>query len=301
MILVGTAGWADRDLIASGWYPRSVNTPAGRLAYYAERFPLVEVDSSYYAIPAERTVRGWAQASAASGLVLDVKAYSLLTGHRTRATSLPPQLRTLTVDDWISPDRVPPQLLDAAWECFHDSFEPLRETGRLDRVLLQFPRSCAFGARGVEQVAAALEHCRPLKAAVEWRHPSWFAPEHCEDSLSLLRSYGAAFVCVDMPQSHPDAVPPLLAVTAETAVVRLHGHSPDWRNGNKEERYRYDYSADELADWAAKARLLAQQADDVHVVLNTCCSGAAQRAAAELLGLLDPLNQQPLSQSARLP
>ena len=297
MILVGTAGWADRDLIASGWYPRSANTPASRLAYYASRFPLVEVDSSYYAIPAERTVRGWAQTSAASGLVMDVKAYSLLTGHRTRATSLPPQLRTFTADDWIAADRVPPELLDAAWECFHDSFEPLRETGRLDRVLLQFPRSCVFGSRGLDQVAHALERCRPLKAAVEWRHPSWFAPEHREESLSLLRSYGAAFVCVDMPQSHPDAVPPLLAVTADTAVIRLHGRSSKWRSGSKEERYRYEYSAEELTEWAANARLLAQQADDVHVVLNTCCAGAAQHSAAQLVGLLDPVDPRPIQSS----
>jgi uncharacterized protein YecE (DUF72 family) len=60
VILVGTAEWADRDLIKSGWYPTSANSPAARLAYYAERFPLVEVDSTYYAIPPERTVRGWA-------------------------------------------------------------------------------------------------------------------------------------------------------------------------------------------------------------------------------------------------
>lgn len=286
MILVGTAGWADRDLIASGWYPRSVNSPAGRLAYYAERFPLVEVDSSYYAIPAESTVRGWAQASSESALVLDVKAYSLLTGHRTRAASLPPQLRALTTGDWIAPNRVSPALLEAAWDCFHDGLEPLRATGRLARVLLQFPRTCVFGADGLRQVAAALERCGPLSAAVEWRHPSWFTPEHREEGLNLLRAYGAAFVCVDMPQSHKDAVPPLLAVTADTAVIRLHGRSSHWVGGNKEERYRYEYSTDELADWVAKARLLAQQADDVHVVVNTCCAGAAQQSAAQLLDLL---------------
>ena len=293
MILVGTAGWADRDLIASGWYPRSVSSPAGRLAYYAERFPIVEVDSSYYAIPAERTVHGWAQTSCATGLLLDVKAYSLLTGHRTRSASLPAELRALTHHDWITADRVPPTLLEAAWECFHTNLEPLHHAQRLARVLLQFPRSCVFGTPGVRQVAAALAHCRPLRAAVEWRHPSWFASEHQEESLNLLRSYGAAFVCVDMPQSHPDAVPPLLATTADTAVIRLHGRSPTWSGGNKEERYRYEYPPDELTEWATRAHQLAQQSDDVHVIVNTCCAGAAQRAAEQLLDLLHPTAKAP--------
>jgi uncharacterized protein YecE (DUF72 family) len=285
MILVGTAGWADRDLIASGWYPSSAKSPAGRLAYYAERFPLVEVDSSYYAIPAERTVRGWAENS--SGLVLDVKAYSLLTGQRTRTASLPVQLRELARTDWIMADSGSPALLDSVWEYFHACFEPLSRSGRLSRVLLQFPRTYVFGTRGLRLVADALEHCRPLRAAVEWRHPSWFEPEHRERSLSLLREYDAAFVCVDMPQAHPGSVPPLLAVTSDTAVIRLHGHSSDWSGGSKEDRYRYEYSAAELAEWAGRAQQLAQQADDVHVVVNTCCAGAAQRSAAQLRDLLD--------------
>lgn len=284
MILVGTAGWADRDLVASGWYPAAVNSPSGRLAYYAERFPLVEIDSSYYAIPAERTVRTWAESS--RGLLMDVKAYSLLTGQRTRLASLPTQSRPLARGEWMTAESSSPALLDAVWEHFHACFDPLRESGRLGRVLLQFPRSYAFGPRALRLVADALEHCRPFQPAVEWRHPSWFAPEHRERSLSLLREYGSAFVCVDMPQSHPDSVPPLLEVTAATAVIRLHGHSPAWVGGSKEDRYRYEYPPAELAEWASRARLLAKDADDVHVVVNTCCAGAAQRAATRLVDLL---------------
>lgn len=285
MILVGTAGWADRDLVASGWYPRSADSPAGRLTYYAERFPLVEVNSSYYAIPAEQTVRGWATSS--SGLVVNAKAYSLLTGQPTRSASLPGSLRALTRRDWMTTDGVSSALLDAAWEHFHASFAPLRETGRLSRVLLQFPATYVFGTRGLSLVADSLERCRPLRAAVEWRHPSWLEPEQRERSLSLLREHDAALVCVDMPQRLPESVPPLLAATSDTAVIRLHGHSPDWRGGSKEDRYRYEYSAAELTEWASRAQKLAEQADDVHIVVNTCCAGTAQRTAAQLVDLLD--------------
>lgn len=281
MILVGTAGWADRDLIASGWYPASASSPAARLAHYAERFPLVEVDSSYYAIPAERTVRGWAENS--SGLVLDVKAYSLFTGQRTRTNTLPAQLRDLARNQWLTAESAPPTLLDAAWQWFHNCFEPLRQTGRLGLVLLQFPPTYTFNARGRRLVAEALERCRPLRTAVEWRHPSWFEPVHRERSLQLLREHDAALVCVDMPQSHRDSVPLLLATTADTAVLRLHGRSTAWSNGGKEDRYRYEYTCAELAELAVKADKLAGQAENVHIVVNTCCAGAAQRAAATLL------------------
>jgi uncharacterized protein YecE (DUF72 family) len=69
--------------------------------------------------------------------------------------------------------------------------------------------------------------------------------------------------------------------------VRLHGHSDNWAVGGKEERYRYDYTPEELAQWALWARELSKNAEEVHIVLNTCCAGAAQRDAAQLRDLLD--------------
>ena len=61
-IRVGTASWTDRTLLDSGWYPQTADTPEKRLAYYAGQFPLVEVDATYYAPPAEQTARLWARA-----------------------------------------------------------------------------------------------------------------------------------------------------------------------------------------------------------------------------------------------
>lgn len=280
-ILVGTAGWADSSLISSGWYPAGVRTPAGRLSHYAGRFPLVEADSPFYAIPRESTVLGWAD-SCPESFVMDVKAYSLLTGHRTRAASLPADLRELAAGTWIATAGAPRGLLDAAWLRFHESLEPLRRSGRLGLVVLQFPPACTAGPRGARWVREALERCAPLQAAVEFRHGSWLTPENRERALELLRAHGAAFVCVDMPQAHEGAVPPVVAATAGKAVIRLHGRSEAWAGGDKEDRYRYEYPAGELDWWADRARDLSRLADEVHVVVNTCCAGAAQRAAAGL-------------------
>ena len=284
-ILVGTAGWADSDLIASGWYPPGVRAPADRLRHYASLFPLVEVDSAYYAIPDVSVVRGWAE-NTPSGFVMDVKAYSLLTGQRTPVASLSPDLRELTEHAWISLDKAPTEMIDETWRRFHQALEPLREAGRLGLVVLQFPPALRPGSRGEQVIADTLSRCAPLKAAVEFRHGAWLDARNQDRALALLREHGAAHVCVDMPQTHPGAMPLLLAATADTAVVRLHGRSEQWAGGDKRERYRYEYSAAELDAWANAARQLSQLADSVHLVFNNCCGGAAQRAAA---GLLDRL------------
>lgn len=285
-ILVGTAGWADKDLIASGWYPPGVRSPADRLRHYAEQFPLVEVDSSYYAIPLPSTADGWAR-STPDSFVMDVKAYGLLTGHRIRTATLPVELREgLGSTAWIAAGGAPDWLIERAWECFHDAVSPLRQAGRLGLVLLQFPPSYRAGAMGERKVEEALQHCAPLPAAVEFRDSSWFREPHLERALDLLRKHGATFVSADMPQTHARAVPLVFAVTSDKAVVRLHGRSDAWVGGGKEERYRYDYTDEELAQWASWARELSKNVEEVHVVLNTCCAGAAQRNAAQLRDLL---------------
>ena len=280
-ILTGTAGWADASLIRSGWYPPGTRTAADRLRYYASRFPLVEADAPYYALPRAATVAGWIDA-APDGFTMDVKAYSLLTGHRTSAATLPADLRSACPGPWLTAATAPAGLVAELWHRFHETFAPLRESGLLGLVLLQFPPHCRADSTGLASVEAALRHCEPLPAAVEFRHGSWLEPEQRERTWQLLREHDAAYVCTDMPQSHPGAVPPLLATTARKAVIRLHGHSAAWLRGGKEERYRDVYSEHELAAWAQRSRQLAESVEEVHVVVNTCCAGAAQRAAAAL-------------------
>src|SRR5665647_2501178 len=92
-ILVGTCSWTDPTLIACGrFYPPGVNSAEGRLRFYAQQFPIVEVDSTYYAPPSERNSALWA-ARTPEGFVFNVKAYALLTGHPARVERLPAWLR----------------------------------------------------------------------------------------------------------------------------------------------------------------------------------------------------------------
>src|SRR3954453_6591428 len=91
-IRVGTASWTDKTLLESGWYPPEADNPEKRLAYYAEQFPVVEVDATYYSLPSERNSELWATRTP-EGFVFDVKAFSLLTQHPTKLAAIPKALR----------------------------------------------------------------------------------------------------------------------------------------------------------------------------------------------------------------
>ena len=88
-ILVGTASWTDKTLIASGrFYPSTCSTPEERLRYYASQFPMVEVDSSYYAMPSPEVAQLWAERTPPE-FVFNIKAFRIFTGHQTSPAVLP--------------------------------------------------------------------------------------------------------------------------------------------------------------------------------------------------------------------
>ena len=144
VVRCGTCSWTDRTLVKeSDWYPRKTMTAAERLAFYAAHFPLVEVDSTYYAPPSERTAALWAQRTP-DGFLFDIKAYSLLTGHPTRAASLWSDLRDGVLPEHRDQERIygthlEPGALEEAWRRFTSALAPLREAGRLAVVLFQYP------------------------------------------------------------------------------------------------------------------------------------------------------------------
>jgi uncharacterized protein YecE (DUF72 family) len=284
-ILVGTCSWTDRALVASGWYPRGRRDAERRLRFYSERFPVVEADSSYYALPGERTSRLWAERTP-DGFVFDVKAFSLLTGHPTRPEALPADLRPALARR-RAPGPGDAGLLDELWARFAGALEPLRRAGRLGTVLFQFPPSLAPGPRSEAFVRACRERARDWPFAVEFRHPGWWRGEREQATAALLADLDATAVAVDTAQGLPTSVPPVTPVTARhLAVVRFHGRSPHWGTGSKEDAYRHTYADRELAEWAPRVRDLAERTEQVHVLFNNCCADAAVRAAERMRGLL---------------
>ncbi|MGA5894456.1 DUF72 domain-containing protein [Streptomyces venetus] len=277
-ILVGTCSWTDRALVGSGWYPVGRRDAEGRLRHYAERFPVVEVDASYYALPGERNSLLWAERTP-DGFVFDVKAFSLLTGHPTRESAMP---------DGLPADHRDPAVLDEVWDRFRAGIEPLRRTGRLGSVLFQFPPWFRPGERAESFLRECAERTDGWPLAVEFRHPSWWEPDRATATCSLLARYGMAAVAVDMIQTLPSSVPPVTPVTSpRLSVVRFHGRSSAWGTGSKEDRFRWEYGEDELAEWLPRVRRLAERTEQVHVLFNNCCGDAAVRAAERMTRLLD--------------
>ncbi|MGC4813128.1 DUF72 domain-containing protein [Micromonospora sp. DT228] len=284
-ILVGTASWTDRTLLDSGWYPQTADTPEKRLAYYARTFPLVEVDATYYSPPAEATAKLWAERTP-DGFTFNIKAFSLLTGHPTRVSALYKDLRPETDKKNVYPDDLPAQAYEEVWTRFLSALDPLVEAGKLGALLFQFPPWFTIKRANKDYLLEVAKRCAPLRPVYEFRHASWFDGDNADETLTFLREHNLPYVCVDMPQGHRSSLPPVLAATADLAVVRFHGHSDKWTSKDIHEKFGYHYSKRELADWAPKLRELADQAGQTHILMNNCYRDYAQTNATTLAGLL---------------
>jgi uncharacterized protein YecE (DUF72 family) len=289
VIRIGTASWTDRTLLASGWYPPDANTPEKRLRFYASQFPLVEVDATYYALPSEQTVRSWAERTP-DGFTFSIKAFSLFTQHPTRVKALPADLREAvrTGKDRVFLKDVDPAITDQAWDRFLGALEPLRAAGKLGAILLQFPPWFPNSRRHKDYILSCVQRIAPRRVCVEFRNSTWMNSDQTQkETLNFLASYELPYVCVDMPQGYPTSIPPVLAVTApHLAVLRMHGHSDKWDSKDIYQRFGYWYGQDELREWAAKIRDLADEAETTNVLFNNCCGDYSQVNARQLTELL---------------
>lgn len=293
-ILVGTASWTDKTLIACGrFYPPAVKTPEARLRYYATRFPMVEVDASYHAIPTPASARAWAERTPAD-FVFNLKAFRLFTGHQTPLQflhrdlqqALAPQGRHLLYED-----DMPTEIVDTLWQRFHESLAPLEQAGKLEAVHFQFAPWVRCDARGRARVEACARRMAGRRMAVEFRHASWFTPRTTALTLDWLRALGVVHVVADEPQGFTNSVPAIWAAThPDLAILRLHGrNSAAWNQKGltaSSSRFDYDYAAHELAAMVPAIVGLARQVKRMQVVFNNNMEDQMQRNGLALQQLL---------------
>jgi uncharacterized protein YecE (DUF72 family) len=160
------------------------------------------------------------------------------------------------------------------------------EAGKLGVLLFQFPPWFGIRKSNKEYMLEVAARCKPLRPVFELRNASWFDGANQNETLDWLRAHQLPFVCVDMPQGYKSSIPPVLAATSDVAVVRFHGHSDKWTSKDIHEKFGYNYSEKELADWAPKLRELAAETDRTHILMNNCYSSYAQSNASTLIGLL---------------
>ncbi len=279
------------------WYPPSVRSAADRLRYYAARFDTVEVNSSYYGIPTRDNARRWAERTP-PGFVFHVKAFGMMTRHAVKPEQLPPPLREGHRFELDRGGRIlhpEPGLRAGSFALFSEALEPLRAEDKLGLVLMQFPPYFTATEANREYIAWAAEQLSPDRMAVEFRHISWVEPDVLEDTLDLLNSLGASYVCVDEPRMQtPNVLPPITAATADVGYVRFSGrNAATWnaRVPTAAERFRYLYEETELQEWVEPIRRLSEQVQTTYVMFNNCFADYAPRNARQMMSLLDLLEE----------
>jgi uncharacterized protein YecE (DUF72 family) len=270
-VRIGTCSWAD-EALTKHWYPKSVKSAEERLRYYAEHFSTVEVDSTYYRLPDESMVARWAERTP-EGFVMHVKAFGLMTRHPVKAEQLPTDLREAApVDDRGRVERPPREFRAEIFARFHSALEPLRASGKLGGILLQFPSYVVYKDLSLDYLGWAVEQLAGDRALVEFRHRSWLDDENRARTLAFLEELGAAHVIVDAPKTEAkNLVPTVVATTSPLAYVRMHGrNAKTWnvRGGSASDRFDYLYSPEELGEWSAPLREVSEAAEEVYVLFN---------------------------------
>ncbi len=279
-IRVGISSWADPALIEEGtFYPRKSMTAEARLKFYASYFDTVEVNSSYYAIPDVMNAVRWAERTPPD-FVFHFKAYALMTGHNPRPQTLPAEVQRLlpraprrTRRGEVEAADVSPEAVDETFRLFRAALRPLEEAGKLGYVLFQLAPWVHFDDARLEYLASLPRRLPGWTLAVEFRHRSWL-PDHVDETIRALRSARLAHVVVDAPAA-AGAVPRLTAVTAPTAILRLHGrNSEGWlrqvrgEEPTVREKYDYLYTEAELRDLLSEVGEMAEESERVYVSFN---------------------------------
>ena len=289
-VLVGACSWAEHTLVKeSGWYPKKTMKAAQRMAYYASRLPLVEVENTYRFPPTPDVARQWVERTP-EGFTIDVRAWSLLAGQPTIPASLWDDLQTEVRPEARDNVRLYSAHLSAdakaeSWRRFDHALRPLHDAGRLGCVLFQIPHWLKPGDTGRALVAEARDGLPDYRLSVEFGNPHWLDGGVCESTLEMLEDLGVSFTCVDAPQ-----VEPVAAATADLSVVRLYGRYEgeldDIGPLRPVHRFGWRYSDEELGEWVPRIRELAASTGEVHVLFNNCYRDYAVTNAERLVELL---------------
>jgi uncharacterized protein YecE (DUF72 family) len=301
-ILVGTASWTDPGFVER-WYPKKM--PAHeRLAWYAQHFQMVEVNSTFYSVPDARTVERWAAATP-DDFTFDVKLHQLFSFHSTQAKLLPPELQRLARADAKGKVKATEALQEALLEVFLRSMSILQSAGKLGVFLLQL--SPAFSPRKHElhELEPLLQKLGKYPLAIELRNRNWVIGDQLRSTIDFLREHEVGFVNVDAPAAdHFSIVPPDLneITNSDFTYLRLHGRDAKAYLTGKTvaARFDYDYSDEEIGEVAERAKSLATEAKQVHVVFNNNNLDYAPRAAIRLRKALGQPVTAPPPETAEL-
>jgi uncharacterized protein YecE (DUF72 family) len=263
MIYIGTAGFSYQDW-KGAFYPKDQDK-RHMLEYYSSRFPVVEVNSTWHALPSPKSILSMARRTPPDFEFI-LKAYKGLT-HQYEDN-------------------------DEEFTRFRELIRPMEDHGKLACLLAQFP----WGFKNTDANRDYLKHFREKlpdqEIAVEFRNEEWITDE----TLDLLRQLKMAFCCVDEPRLK-GLVKPHVFLTTNIGYVRFHGRNYEtwWDRKRKSwERYNYLYSEEELQEWVPRIMELEKKAERTYTIFNNHYRGKAARNAAMMAQLLPAEDVVPL-------
>ncbi|AQQ52693.1 DUF72 domain-containing protein [Planococcus lenghuensis] len=257
MLYTGLTGWGDHPIV---YDPESKKTD--KLKDYSTHFPIVELDSSFYAVQPERNIRKWISETP-DNFQFVVKAYQGMTGHQR--------------------GKIPFDSREEMFEAFRLSMGPLKEEGKLGMILMQYPPWFDCKKENVAEIRDAAEKLQGFDVAVEFRNQTWYSPEFREKTIAFLKENRLIHSVCDEPQAGEGSIPFVPVSTREDKVlVRLHGrNTAGWKNtggdGDKwrKIRYLYDYSEEELKWLSRKVKQLEEETKSVYLIFNNNSAGNA--------------------------
>jgi uncharacterized protein YecE (DUF72 family) len=254
-IHIGTSGFSYDDWVGT-FYPPSLK-PAHRLEYYATKFSTLELNSTFYTLPALPSVWGMLK-KVDEGFTFFVKGHRDLTHVRRNVKGTMPK--------------------------FIEMLKPYRAERKLAGVLLQFPASFPYTNESQDYLTWLVEQLRGTPVVIEFRQADWVTDE----AMALLRELKAGYCIVDMPQVR--GLPSnRVEVTGPIAYVRFHGqNTAKWEGAaTRNERYDYEYREEELQPWVGPIINLTKYAEQTYVFFNNHYRGKAAKNAQMLQQLIE--------------
>lgn len=268
MIYIGVTGWGDHESLYG-----SKLASRDRLQVYAEHFPIVEVDTTFYAIQSKHNSLKWVKETPDSFQFI-VKAFQEMTGHNRSELTYKSK--------------------EEMFETYIDSLSPYQEANKLAMVLFQFPPWFHCGKENVEYLRWCKQQMRDIPVALEFRNRTWFSEQYQDKTLAFMQSEGWIHGIVDEPQAGEGSIPTVLQPTSRNkTLIRMHGRNvfgwnkatagDDWRAV----RFLYQYNESELMQWKEQILQLAKKSKDIYIVFNNNSGGDAANNAKKLISLLD--------------
>ncbi len=257
MFYCGTCGFSYDDWIGI-FYPDGLPRK-NWLSYYAQEFNVLELNSTYYAIPGPAVIESLVRKTG-DGFLFAVKANQQMTHARQADASI--------FKDFIA------------------ALEPFTRAKKLGCVLAQFPNSFRFNSNNWSYLNRFHSLMQDLPLIIEFRNSAWLNRE----TLDWMKEKKIGFCCVDEP-ALPGLMPAVAETTSDIGYIRFHGRNAAkwWQHEHAWERYDYTYKQAELEEWLPRIKLISSAAKNTFIFANNHWRGQAVDTIRQVRSMLDQL------------